>query len=167
MILSIKQNRFQTFGTVSVTGTGNETILSSLVVPGGSFTSGDFLYLDTMVSFTPNLSTGATIKFYSVAGTSATLGGAIRLSTLTLSFTDQFAGHQRRLYIRTANGTGTGITLGTEVYSTTTNAGSEFFSSLTSNVAIDWTSDTTIFLSGQLDNTGSTLRSYYLKIWEY
>lgn len=166
MILSIKEHRIQTFGTVSVTGTTSETILSSVIVPANTYGAGELICIDTMLS--NNGASNWNIKLYWVPGTTATFTGATQLSVRNLTVTTQrFAGHLRRLYIRTTNGTGSGITLGTEIFSTTTNTYTDWASGTISNLAIDWTTDNTFFVVGKLTNSTHTISSYYLKIWEY
>lgn len=160
-------NKIQSVGTQSVTGTTAETILSSVTVPGGTFVAGDFVYLDSILSKTGTAG-GWTWKFYWVQGSTATFTGATGISTRTGISTVQYASHVRKLYIRTANGTGTGITQGTELAQpTTSNVFDDWRSGVRANVNIDWTVTNTFFITVVLVSTSDTGRSYYIKLWEW
>lgn len=158
-------NQLITGTTVSHTGNTTNTILQSLVVPANTFTAGDFVYLDAMFE---KVGTAGiyTLRYYWVSGSTATLSGAIQLSTRGIGASNRFAIQNRRLYIRTANGTGSGLTLGTELISTGGSHFNDYRSQTVSNVAINWTVDGTIFCAVQLGNAGDTVRQHYLKIWE-
>lgn len=160
-------NRIQSVGTQSVTGTTNQTVLSSVVVPANTFTTGDFVYLDSMLSKTGTA--GAfTFRFYWVQGTTATLTGATALSTRTGISTVQYATHVRKLYIRTATSTGTGLTQSTELaVSPSTDVFDDWRTGVRTSVGINWTVDNTFFITAQLVNTGDIARSYYIKFWEW
>lgn len=160
-------NKIQSVGTQSVTGTTAQTILSSVVVPANTFTTGDFVYLDSMLSKT-GTAAGWTWRFYWVQGTTATLTGATALSTRTGGNTTQYAAHVRKLYIRTATSTGTGLTQSTElVHPSTTNVFDDWRTGVRTSVGINWTVDNTFFITAQLVNSGDTARSYYIKFWEW
>jgi hypothetical protein len=160
----IGRNKITTFGTQSVTGTTSITILSSVTIPANKYRSGDLLLLDSMLNRT-GTAANFTVRYYWVAGTTPTLTGAIQISSRTCISTVTYIGHQRKIYIRTANGTGTGLAQGTEV--TTDDIFDDNRSYAKSNVAINWTVTGTLMVTAQLTNTGSTVRSYYLKIWEW
>ncbi len=160
----IGRNEVFTFGTQSVTGTTAITILSSVTIPANKYRSGDFLLLDSMLNRT-GIAASFTVRYYWVAGTTPTLTGAIQISSRTCVSTSTYFGNQRRIYIRTADGTGTGLAQGTEV--TTDDIFTDTRSFAKSNVAINWTVTGTLMVTAQLTNTGSTVRSYYLKIWEW
>lgn len=158
-------NTFSTAGTQSVTGTTAETIMSSITVPANTFKAGDLVTLDAIFSKTGTANQFVT-KMYWVAGATATLSGAVQIMTRTSISTVTYSGQSRKLYIRTADGTGTGLTLGTEVASSTTSVFDDDRSVLRSNIAINWTTQGTFFSTIQLSSSSDTGRSYYLKIWE-
>jgi hypothetical protein len=161
---SIGRNKITTFGTQSVTGTTAITILSSVTIPANKYRAGDFLLLDSMLNRT-GTAASFTVRYYWVAGSTPTLTGAIQISSRTCGSTITYFGNQRRIYIRTADGTGTGLAQGTEV--TLDSIFTDTRSFVKSNVAINWTVTGTLMVTAQLTNTGSTVRSYYLKIWEW
>jgi hypothetical protein len=159
-------NNLYEYGTTTHTGNTNNTILESVVVPANTYRTGDIIMLDSM--FDKSGTAGIwTLRFYWVAGNTPTLSGAIQLSLRSIGSTNQFATQNRRLYIRTADGTGSGFTLGTEVITAGSGIYNDYRSEAVSNLALDWTSVSCIFSTVQLGNSTDRVTQYYLKIWEW
>ena len=154
------------YGVSSHTGNTTNTVLMSVVVPANTFRAGDLIYLDAMFDKTGSAGTW-TLRYYWVSGSTATLSGAILISTRGISAGNLFGTQNRRLYVRTANGTGSGLTLGTETIASATGLFNDYRSEAISNLAINWTVTGTIFCAVQLTSSGDTVRQHYLKIWEY
>jgi hypothetical protein len=159
-------NELLTYGTTAHSGNTTLTILQSVVVPANTYRAGDLVLLDAM--FTKSNTVGIwTLRYYWVSGSTATLSGAIQISSRGIIRTNLFAAQNRRLYIRTANGTGSGLTLGTEVISATGAIFNDYRSEAISNLAINWTVTGTIFCAVQLGGVSDTVTQRYLKIWEW
>lgn len=151
----------------SVTGVITEQIVASVVVPANTYRSGDFIMLNSMYEKTSALGI-YTQKYYWISGNTASLGGTeIQISTRGMAASNRFTTQDRRLYIRTANGTGSGISLGTEVISSTGAFGSDYNPGASSNLAINWTIESTVFTTIQLTNASDSVNCKYLKIWEW
>jgi hypothetical protein len=158
-------NQFEQFGS-SVAGTTVETIIGEVTIPANTYKATDLIMLTSMYGKTGTAGIW-TQRYYWVSGPSATLSGALQISVRGMVAANQFANQERRLYIRTANGTGTGITLGTEVISSSTSALNDYVPSTSSNLAIDWTIEGTIFTTITLGSASDSVSCEYLKIWEW
>ncbi len=158
--------------SASHTGSTTETILCSVNIPANRYAVGDMIAIDSMLEKSGNgLSLSPVYKFYWVAGSTATLTGAITLSTRGINLTGTYVIlHYRRMYIRTLNGTGAGYTLGTEMADPAQgifndyDPGSVVLSP--SNISIYWTIDGTIFATITQPSVCTTTQ-YYIKIWEF
>jgi len=160
-------NQILSTTSVSHSGNTNNTILGSVVVPANTYKAGDLIQLDSMFE---KIGTAGitTLRFYWVSGATPTLSGAIQLSIRGFVAANRFSTQTRRLYIRTANGTGSGLTLGTELLTTTGGIFYDYFSSQArSNASINWTVTGTIFCTVQLGNSADQVIQHYLKIWEW
>lgn len=154
------------YGPVSHTGNTNLTILESIVIPANTYKSGDLIRIEGM--FSKSASSGTyTIRIYWVSGSTPTTSGAIQISVRGFNAVNNFTIQERRLYIRTANGTGTGISLGTECISSSVGVFNDYRAEAISNLAIDWTVTGCIFYTVQLGNSSDTVTQHYLKIWEF
>lgn len=158
-------NQFETVG-LSVTGTLTESIIGEITIPANTYKATDLIMLTSMYGKTGTAGNWFQ-RYYWVSGTSATLSGALQISVRGMASSNQFANQERRLYIRTANGTGTGITLGTEVVSSSTGVLNDYVPSTSSNLAINWTIDGCIFTTITLVNASDSVSCEYLKIWEW
>ena len=158
-------NQFEKFGDV-VAGTTGETIVGEVTVPANTYKATDLIMLTSMYGKTGTANIW-TQRYYWVSGPSATLSGALQISVRGMVAANQFANQERRLYIRTANGTGTGITLGTEVVSSSTGVLNDYAPSTSSNLAIDWTIEGSIFTTITLESASDSVSCEYLKIWEW
>lgn len=163
------------FTGVSASHTGNttQTILCSVNIPANRYRAGDLIMIDSMLVKTgPLPSFGIPqYKFYWVAGLTASLTGAIQISQRSMGLGNIFVTYNKRMYIRTSNGTGSGHTLGTELSLTTANTFNDFspgsgINSQVSNIAINWTIDGTIFTT-IVQPSSETTTQYYIKIWEF
>jgi len=159
-------NNLYEYGTTTHTGDTNNTILESVVVPANTYRTGDIIMLDSMFDKSGTAGTW-NLRYYWVAGNTPTLSGATQLSLRGILATNQFATQNRRLYIRTADGTGSGFTLGTEVITAGSGIFNDYRSEAVSNLALDWTSVSCIFSTVQLNNSTDRVTQYYLKIWEW
>lgn len=160
-------NEFFSTGDLPVSGTTTEKITSYLVIPANTYKEGDFIELESMFS---KVGTGNTytIRYYSISGDTALLSGTqIQLGVRSIGSSNRFATLNRRLYIRTANGTGSGLTLGTELAARLSGLFDDYEYTTVSNVAIDWTKDVTIFTTAQNNSILDTTTTHYLKIWEW
>ena len=161
------------FTGVSASHTGNttQTILCSVNIPANRYADGDLIMIDSMfVKTGSGALTTPQYKFYWVAGLTASLTGAIQISQRGLANGNIFVTYNKRMYIRTADGTGFGHTSGTELLLTGSNAFSDFnpggVDSQVSNIAINWTIDGTIFAT-IVQPAAETTTQYYIKIWEF
>jgi len=159
-------NKFFATGS-SLSTPVTQTIMSEITIPANTYKSGDILALNSMFGKV-GISQSFTIRYYWNTGTTANLSGALAVSIRGISAGSQFATHDRRLLIRTAAGTGSGILLGTEVANAGTGHANDYTPTTSSNLAIDWTVDGCIFITGQLAlSSTDTLNCLYLKIWEW
>lgn len=168
MIRKINDTNLRNFtdgNSYSVNGTTTQTITASVFIPGNTFQSGDFLNIDT--AFFRNTTTSLfTSRFY--YNSTLSLTGAIQIGIrLSVSSANSYVPISRTLSIRTADGTGAGISLGTEVIASGSNVTSEFVSSAVSNLPIDWTTDGYIFSSVVPSVSGLSISQYFLKVWTY
>lgn len=159
-------NEFFSTADPAVSGTTANTITSAVVIPANTYKEGYFIELDSMFSKVGTNGT-ITLRYYYVAGNSPTLSGAVQLAVRGIIAAHRFATLNRRLYIRTANGTGSGLTLGTELAARLSGLFNDYANITVSNVAIDWTNDVTIFSTIQNSSTLDSTTQHYLKIWEW
>lgn len=159
-------NKLYEYGTTTHTGNTTNTILESVLVPANTYRDGDHILLDGMFGKTGTANIWF-IRFYWVAGSTPTLSGATQLSIRGMGSTNLFTIQNRRLYIRTADGTGSGFTLGTEVAAAGSGLYNDYRSEGVSNLALDWTVDSCVFCTVQLNNSSDIGTQYYLKIWEW
>lgn len=163
---NIGVNTLIAYGTASHTGSLSNTILHSIRIPANTYKAGDFVSLDGMFSKT-GTNNSWTLRYYWVAGATATLSGATQLSLRTIANTNQFATQTRRLQISTADGTGSGFTAGTITAGVQSNLFDDIRSATYSNVAINWTVDSVIFSAVTLASSSDTCINYYIKLWEW
>jgi len=161
------------FTGVSASHTGNttQTILCSVNIPANRYRAGDLIMIDSMLVKTGSgILTTPQYKFYWVAGLTASLTGAIQISQRSINNGNVFVTYNKRMYIRTADGTGFGHTSGTELSLTTANTFNDFdpggVNSQVSNIGINWTIDGTIFAT-IVQPAAETTTQYYIKIWEF
>ena len=147
-----------------VTGTTVKTKLLSIEIPANTFKAEDFIVLETMFSKN-GTSNVYLVNFY--WNTTNSLTGAIQLAVRSVGATQLFDLITRRLSVRTANGGGSGISLGTEVLNVGDNPFNEFRSTTASNVAIDWTSTSYLMCSAQLFNATDSITNHHFKVWNY
>lgn len=151
-----------------------ETITASLLIPANTFRSLDWVTLDG--AFTGEGSFGGavssvTYKFY--WNTTLSTAGAIQICQETNSpvvgSAQKYCEFSRRLSIRTANGGGSGISLGTELSATGTTGGrNEYASQSTiSNISINWTVDGYLFTTIQQSVFSDTSTQQFFKLWTY
>lgn len=160
-------NEFFSTGDAPVSGTTTETITSAIVIPANTYKEGDFIELESMFNKV-GTNSAYTIRYYSISGNTPILSGVEKqLGVRSIGATNRFATLNRRLYIRTANGTGSGLNLGTELASVTSGIFDDYEYTTVSNVAIDWTNDVTIFSTIQNSSTLDSTTQHYLKIWEW
>lgn len=164
-------NELFTGVSASHTGSSSETILSSIQIPANRYTQGDFIMIDSMLFKTGSGIGTVTIKFYWVAGTTATLTNAIQLSIRTIASGSVFVIFSRRIFIWDPSGAGSNFpVIGSEIASTSTGLFSDYGGATTvtsvSNLPIDWTVDGTIFAT-IAQNAANSITQYYIKIWEF
>ena len=151
-------------GSVIASSSPTISVLSSVNVPANTYQAGDLIELDSYFAKSAALS-GTSLYYYWVSGSTPTLSGAIQLSTITLPASNQAIYQSRRLYIRTADGSGTGFNIGTELISPGISVVNDYQSGIVGNVALNWTINSTIFCATLSPLTN--VSQWYLKIWEW
>jgi hypothetical protein len=151
-----------------------ETITASLFIPANTFKSNDWVTLDGAFTGAGSFGGGPgtiTCKFY--WNTTLSTTGAIQIA---LEDNSPLLGQQRaywefsrRLSIRTANGGGSGISLGTELSATGVTGGrTEYDSQSTiSNISINWTVDGYLFTTIQQSVFSDISTQQFFKLWTY
>jgi hypothetical protein len=159
-------NKIFTGVTASQTGLVTNGILSFVNIPANKYRAGDLIMIDSMMNKTGSNAGTRQYRLWWVAGNTATLTGAIQLSVRGISPGDYFITPNRRMYIRSANGTSNGTQMlnTSEGYFSDYSPGS--VNSTFSNVAIDWTVDGTIFTT-ITQPIGDVITQHYIKIWEF
>lgn len=173
-INGINLRNFTDGTTYIVEETSAEILTASLFIPANTFKSNDWITLDG--AFEANAPFGdpvggVTCKFY--WNTSFSIAGAIQICTEsnipTLGPPRNYWEFSRRLSIRTANGGGSGISLGTELSATGATGGrTEYASQSTiSNISINWTVDGYLFTTIQQSVFSDISTQQFFKLWTY
>jgi len=153
------------YNTTPATSSGtNQTIMQSLLVPGGTYTSGDLIQITSLFSKVGVNNTN-TYRFW--VNTSVSVTGASQINVRGTSASNRSAFFSRHLFIYEQTGTGTGNLQGTETHSSTTQYASEYNRGLKTNTNINWANDVYIFATCQLANASDRVVQIYMKIWEY
>jgi hypothetical protein len=142
----------------------SQTIMQSLLVPGGTYTSGDLIQIASLFSKTNSNGTN-TYRFW--VNTSVSVTGASQINVRATSAANRFIFFSRHLFIYEQTGTGTGNLQGTETHSSTTQYASEYNRGLKTNTNINWANDVYIFATCQLASASDSISQIYMKIWEY
>jgi len=151
------------YNTTPVTSSStSQTIMQSLLVPGGTYTSGDLIQIASLFSKT---GVGGTNTYTIWANTSVSVTGAIQIYARTPS--TSFVFFSRHLFIYEQTGTGSGTLQGTETFSNTFAITSEYVRSRKTNSNINWANDVYIFATCQLTSASDSISQIYMKIWEY
>lgn len=145
----------------------SNVLLYSTRVPAGVYVANEVLDIRTLATKT-NTNSTCTLKFY--YGTTASLTGATQLGQCLYTAGSLSLPLHRRLAIRSA-------TTNTIVFDTTRNATTDMYFQGTETtgracespggvdfVAIDWTQDVWILVSGDVDNVSDILQVRYFKI---
>ena len=173
-INGINLRNFTDGTTYTVSGTSAEILTASLLIPANTFKSNDWITLDGAFeadnpSFDPV--GGVTCKFY--WNTSFSTAGAIQIcqetNIPTLGPPRNYWEFSRRLSIRTANGGGSGISLGTELSATGATGGRTEYNSqeTVSNISINWTVDGYLFTTIQQSVPSDISKQQFFKLWTY
>lgn len=146
----------------SAVSTTSDTLLNSVLVPANTFTVGDVVMMEAMVSKSASLGTYI-MRFY--WNTTNSLSGAILIGTsATLGTTVRSQIINRQGLIRVANGTG----LGTLVANSSTAINQDSFTSgAPSTLAINWTVDGYFIVSASHTSASETVTGEWLKISTY
>lgn len=142
----------------------SQTIMQSLLVPGGTYTSGDLIQIASLFSKTNSNGTN-TYRFW--VNTSVSVSGASQINVRATAAANRSAFFSRHLFIYEQTGTGTGNLQGTETHSSTTAYASEYNRGLKTNTNINWANDVYIFATCQLNSASDSISQIYMKIWEY
>jgi hypothetical protein len=149
---------------VTSSGTTSQVIMQSLLVPGGTYTSGDLIQIASLFSKT-GISGTQTYRFW--VNTSVSVTGAIQITQRNTLTGFLFIFFSRHLFIYEQTGTGTGNLQGTETQSNTSSIISEYNRSQKTNSNINWANDVYIFATCQLTRSSDSISQIYMKIWEY
>lgn len=153
------------YNTTPVTSSStSQTIMQSLLVPGGTYTSGDLIQIASLFSKTNSNGTN-TYRFW--VNTSVSVTGASQINVRGTAAANRSAFFSRHLFIYQQTGTGTGNIQGTETHSSTTQYASEYNRGLKTNTNINWANDVYIFATCQLQSASDSISQIYMKIWEY
>lgn len=146
----------------SATSNTADTLLNSVLVPANTFTAGDVVMMEAMVSKSASLGTYI-MRFY--WNTTSSLSGAIQIGvSSTLGTTVRSQVMNRQGLIRTANGGGTGTLVAnssTAVNSDTLTTGAS------STLAINWTIDGYFIVSASHTSASETVTGEWVKISTY
>ena len=142
----------------------SQTIMQSLLVPGGTYTSGDLIQIASLFSKTNSNGTN-TYRFW--VNTSVSVSGASQINFRATAAANRSVFFSRHLFIYEQTGTGTGNLQGTETHSSTTQYASEYNRGLKTNTNINWANDVYIFATCQLASASDSISQIYMKIWEY
>lgn len=139
-----------------------DTLLNSVLVPANTFTVGDVVMMEAMVSKSASLTTFI-MRFY--WNTTNSLSGAILIGTsATNAATARSQVMNRQGLIRVANGTG----LGTLVANSTAAANSDTLTTgAPSTLAINWTVDGYFIVSASHGSSSETVTGEWVKISTY
>ena len=158
---------FITRGVNRASGTTTETILSSVSISGGTFKSGDVVFIEGM--FDSKTTSGVTTKMY--VNTGSTIAGATQIMRKVLHVGDTWQIQERVLHIVRGDGSMTAATpdRGTIFAVSGTNNVTDFRSTTDSIASIDWTTDKVIFFTGTLvsASAGNYIDQYFMKVWTY
>lgn len=142
------------FTTTNITGTVAETILSTILIPANTFNLYDIIDIESRLRKT-NTNGTATIRIR--IGTTQVLG-----ATLFATFTSSAAVHTyipiyRRLTIKN-------ITTATETLTATDSVVTDMgaITTINTNIAVDWTVDNYIIVTGQLANAADTMNLMFI-----
>ena len=153
------------YNTTPVTSTStSQTIMQSLLVPGGTYTSGDLIQIASVFSKT-GLGSGMTHRFW--VNTSLSVTGASQITQRNTLSGFLFIFFSRHLFIYEQTGTGTGTLQGTETISNVAVVTSEYVRQNKTNTNINWANDVYIFATCQLNSASDSVSQIYMKIWEY
>ena len=158
---------FTTRGVNRVSGTTTETILSSVSISGGTFKSGDVVFIEGM--FDSKTTLGVTTKMY--VNTGSTITAATQIMSRTISAGDTWQIQERVLHIVRGDGSMTAATpdRGTIFAASGANNFTDFRSTTNSIASIDWTTNKVIFFTGTLGSAsaGNYIDQYFMKVWTY
>jgi len=153
------------YNTTPVTSSStSQTIMQSLLVPGGTYTSGDLIQIASLFSKT-GLSGTQTYRFW--VNTSLSVTGAIQITQRNNLSGFLFIFFSRHLFIYEQTGTGTGNLQGTETQLSTSTILNEYNRQQKTNSNINWANDVYIFATCQLTSASDSISQIYMKIWEY
>jgi hypothetical protein len=158
---------FTTRGINRASGTTTETILSSVSISGGTFKSGDVVFIEGM--FDSKTTSALIVKMY--VNTGSTIAAATQIMSRSLSSGDMWQIQERVLHIVRGDGSMTGTTpdRGTIFAASGTNNVTDFRSTTDSIASIDWTTNKVIFFTGTLNSAaaGNYIDQYFMKVWTY
>ena len=158
---------FTTRGVNSASGTMTETILSSVSISGGTFKSGDVVFIEGM--FDSKTTSGVTTKMY--VNTGSTIAGATQIMSRGIDAGDTWQIQERVLHIVRGDGSMTAATpdRGTIFAASGTANVTDFRSTTNSIASIDWTTNKVIFFTGTLGSAahGNYIDQYFMKVWTY
>lgn len=139
-----------------------DTLLNSVLVPANTFTVGDVVMMEAMVSKSASLSTFI-MRFY--WNTTNSISGAIQIGVSgTLGSPVRSQVMNRQGLIRVANGTG----LGTLVANSSTAVNSDTLTTgASSTLAIDWTVNGYFIVSASHVSGSETVTGEWVKISNY
>ena len=168
-VTNVGINKFYNFIPKTISGTTGVVILQKVLIPAGTYTVGDLLIIQSLFQ---KIGSGGTFTYRIWASPndpdiSGTTGAIQILIRGTLAGNLYIDSGGRHLYIKNSSGGGSGIELGTEVHDPNTALYSEMRSAVGSNLAINWSNDVYVFVSGQLSSSRDRINHLYLKIWEY
>jgi hypothetical protein len=153
------------YNTTPVTSSStSQTIMQSLLVPGGTYTSGDLIQIASLFSKTNSNGTN-THRFW--VNTSVSVTGASQINVRSTAAANRCIFFSRHLFIYEQTGTGTGNLQGTETLSSTVQYASEYNRGVKTNTNINWANDVYIFATCQLASASDSISQIYMKIWEY
>lgn len=153
------------YNTTPVTSSStSQTIMQSLLVPGGTYTSGDLIQIASLFSKT---NTNGTLTYRFWVNTSVSVSGANQINFRSTSAANRSAFFSRHLFIYEQTGTGTGNLQGTETISNSASVANEYVRQTKTNTNINWANDVYIFATCQLNSASDSISQIYMKIWEY
>lgn len=149
---------------VTSSGTTSQVIMQSLLVPGGTYTSGDLIQIASVFSKT-GVGGQMTHRFW--VNTSVSVTGASQITQRNTLSGSLYIFFSRHLFIYEQTGTGTGNLQGTETISNSASVANEYVRQTKTNTNINWANDVYIFATCQLNSASDSISQIYMKIWEY
>lgn len=140
------------------------TLLGSFEINPNTYTTNDYVSFGALFS---NNSTVSGCNFYLYINSANTLTNAIQLGKYSASTSDGLVYLNRRILIKNSTGGGTGVNQGTQVITNSLSSISDFTSSTTIPLSIDWTKAVNFIAAASTNNVSDLAWFYGFKVFKY